>query len=346
MQCSPPSRGEAVSLWCRAPCAQACLTRWPLPLTRGAPCRCCAWCTTRLRRLWACAAATRRSRRARSTRARGLRRWAAAAAAPRSAMGRPVCAAFEARARKALPVLEEGGHARVNVAYGYAATRLAARAAQALPQRRAHPRVAGLSLSDEGGGGVTAPRGAASAARDERQKSSAAACGRGRARVMCAIHARIVAGRVCAVRRAQRGRDGRVARRGAQAPVRACGRAPRLGATLRRPRALYGAHHRRRGRRRAHALLFSVRPSPPTSAARACSKACATRAGRRCTGWSWRAWWRRVLTTRGARGQLVTAEHVRPYLVHRPPPPPARSSRAKTSAWMNSACLRVCRRAY
>ena len=63
-------------------------------------------------------------------------------------MGRPVCAAFEAHV-KALLVLEEGGHARVNVAYGYAVIRLAARAAQALPQWRAHPRVAGLSFSDK-----------------------------------------------------------------------------------------------------------------------------------------------------------------------------------------------------
>ena len=37
----------------------------------------------------------------------------------------------------------------MNVAYGYAVIRLAARAAQALPQWRAHPRVAGLSLSDK-----------------------------------------------------------------------------------------------------------------------------------------------------------------------------------------------------
>lgn len=212
-------------------------------------------------------------------------------------------------------MLEEGGHARVNVAYGYAVIRLAARAAQALPQWRAHPRVAGLSLSDKWVCGWLRRAGLLRRRVTSVEKVPPH-CG---GRAMLEIQARIVAGGFapCDVRSA----DETGVWYGAAPKNQYVGAGVRRGsAPPCNDRARFTAHLNGAADGTMHAPFFTVRcaaTGPDLSGTRVLQGLRDAGGFGAAAGWSLREW-RRVLTTRDRAGKPVTAEHVRPYLVHSP----------------------------
>ena len=235
--------------------------------------------------------------------------------------GAPVCAAFEARV-KALLILEEGegpagGAPRVNVAYGYAVIRLAARLAQALPEWRAHPLVAGLEFSNKWVCGWLRRAGLRRRRVTSVEKvppPAAAVDAR-----MREIQARIVAGGFapCDVRSA----DETGVWYGAAPKNQYVAAGTRRGvAPPSDDRARFTAHLNGAADGTMHAPFFIVRCAavgPDLSGTRVLQGLRDAGGFGAAAGWSLREW-RRVLTTRDRAGKPTTAEHVRPYLVHGP----------------------------
>ena len=232
------------------------------------------------------------------------------------------CEIHRPSSTKALLILEEGegpagGAPRVNVAYGYAVIRLAARLAQALPEWRAHPLVAGLEFSNKWVCGWLRRAGLRRRRVTSVEKvppPAAAVDAR-----MREIQARIVAGGFapCDVRSA----DETGVWYGAAPKNQYVAAGTRRGvAPPSDDRARFTAHLNGAADGTMHAPFFIVRCAavgPDLSGTRVLQGLRDAGGFGAAAGWSLREW-RRVLTTRDRAGKPTTAEHVRPYLVHGP----------------------------
>lgn len=242
---------------------------------------------------------------------------------------------------KALLVCEEveGGlegarrGAPVNVAYGYAVIRHAARLAAALPEWRAHPLVAGLAFSDKWVCGWLRRAGLRRrrvTSVDKVPPPAAVVDAR-----MRDIRARIIAGGFapCDVRSA----DETGVWYGAAPKNQYVGAGVRRGtAPPSDDRARFTAHLNGAADGTMHAPFCIVRctaSGPDLSGTRVLQRLRDVDGFNAGAGWSLREW-RRVLTTRDRAGKATTAEHVRPYLVHSPS---GAVITLNSTAWMRTA---------